>query len=124
LFSFFFKKSPPPGKLDRFLGICVRNKEGEIECVRKPSKEEKELWRRRGRWFSKNGKTTSPQLPSTSGLFLKSHATTRPPARSTSSGTSFHLYTSAPITIPVTFAPTFYLGRPFPLFSKEEGKWN
>jgi len=46
---------PAPKRLDIELALagannknsCSQNKEGEIECVRKPSKGEKELW---GRW--------------------------------------------------------------------------
>jgi len=46
LLLFFFKKSPLLTSWIEswpFLGICVRNKEGEIKCFRKPIKEEKEL---------------------------------------------------------------------------------
>jgi len=57
-------------------------------------------------------------------LSLRSLNTLRTPAKRISSKIYFLSYTSAPITIPVTFAPTFYLGRLFLLFLKEEGKCN
>jgi len=109
-----------------FLGICVRNKdgEGEIKCVRNPSKEEKELW---GRWGLRRRRSLQCGEPSqemegiVGWLSLRSLTT---PARRTSSKISLLLNASAPITIPITFTPTFYLGRLSLLFLKEEEKWN